>query len=192
MGYDALNRLTKITDSMGGIVERSFDDRGNLIALKDPNNGITQYEYDRNNRLVKLIRPMGEETVYEYDAAGNRITVFDAKGQKISYGYDGANRLTMTRYFTAGDHDTPLKTVEFTYNKLGRLETYNDGTTSAVYTYDDLQQKTGESVNYGPFMLSYSYSYYANGEKKSFTGPNGITFGYTYDANNRLGGVTIP
>jgi len=135
--YDGLNRLINISDPLNGVVQRTYDDRDNLIAIKDPNNGFTRYEYDRNKRLVKVIRPLGDETTFEYDAGGNRTAIWDAKGQKIEYEYDASNWLSRVRYYTTGDHSTPVKTVDFTYDKLGNLKTYDDGITSAVYTYDE-------------------------------------------------------
>jgi len=190
--YDALNRVARVTESMGGVVERTYDDRGNLIELKDPNNGITFYEYDRNNRLTKVTKPLQQETIYAYDAVGNRITVLDTKGQKISYEYNAINRLVKVEYFNPGDHVNPVKTVDFTYDKLGNVLTHDDGTTSATYTYDDLQRKISETVNYGPFSKSIAYTYYGNGLKKTFTGPDGNTINYTYDGNNRISGISIP
>jgi YD repeat-containing protein len=190
--YDALNRLIRITDPLQGVTERTYDNRDNLISLRDPNNGITYYEYDRNNRLTKVIRPIGEETAYGYDEMGNLTSVIDPKGQRIEYTYNAINRLTRVRYFNPDDHINSVKTVDFTYDKLGNILTYNDGITSATYTYDDLQRKLTESVNYGPFSLGYSYTYYANGLKKAFTGPDGNTINYTYDSNNRISGIAIP
>jgi large repetitive protein len=190
--YDALNRLVRVTDPLNGVIERSYDARGNLITVKDPNNGITFYKYDRNNRLTKLIRPMLEATSYEYDSVGNRTAMLDAKGQRIEYGYNAVNRLTQVRYYAAGNHANPIKTVDFTYNNLGSLQTYDDGTTSATYTYDDLQRKISENVNYGSFTKNIAYSYYANGLKKSFADPGGTIYEYAYDENNRIAGLTIP
>jgi RHS repeat-associated protein len=191
--YDALNRLIRVTDPLGGVVERTYDDMGNLIAIKDQNNGVTTFAYDRVGRLVKTTKPMGEVTTYEYDAGGNRSAVNDTKGQRIEYEYNQINRLAQVRYYAAGNHTTPVKTVDFTYNKLGNILTYDDGITSAVYTYDDLQRKTMETIDYGPFSLSYSYDYYANGLKKSFTGPDGVgVTQYAYDANNRLTAIDVP
>jgi len=190
--YDALNRIITSVDPSGGITVRSYDDRDNLIALKDPKNAITIYEYDRNNRLVKGVRPIGQQTSYEYDTLGNLAAVIDAKGQKIAYEYDSCNRRTVERHYAAGNHSTPVKVMNYTYDALGNLTDYSDGNTSAAYTYDDLQRKTHETVNYGVFSLSSTSSYYANGLKKSFTGPDGIAVGYAYDAGNRLGSVTIP
>ncbi|MCK4528832.1 RHS repeat protein [candidate division WOR-3 bacterium] len=177
---------------MGGVVERAYDDRGNLISLKDPNNSFTYYEHDRNNRLVKVTKPLLQETAYEYDAVGNRTAVLDTKGQRIEYDYNAINRLTKVRHYASGNHSTPVKTIDFTYDGLGNINTYNDGVTSATYTYDDLSRKIGESINYGSFTLSYGYTYYANGVKKTFTGPDGNTITYSYDENNRLTGITIP
>ena len=190
--YDALNRLVKTTDALGNVVVRKYDDRDNLIYLQDPNEGNTFYDYDKNDRLVKIIKPMLQETTYEYDEAGNRITVLDTKGQKISYDYNKINKISQVRYYEAGDHDNPVKTVDFTYDELGNIKTYNDGITSAEYTYDDLQRKTGETVDYGSFSLSHSYEYYANGLKKTFTDPQNNTCSYSYDSNNRMSAIDIP
>ena len=85
-----------------------------------------------------------------------------------------------------------MKTVYFTYDKLGNIQSYDDGTTSAAYTYDDLQHKIGESVDYGLFTFDTAYTYYANGLKKTFTGPDGVTISYSHDENNRLAGISIP
>jgi RHS repeat-associated protein len=190
--YDALNRLIRVTDAMNGVVERAYDGRGNLLRVKDPKNGITSYEYDRNNRLKKITRPMLQTTSYEYDPTGNRTAVVDAKGQRIEYSYNAVNRLTQVRYFAAGDYANPVKVVDFEYDKLGNLLTYDDGTTAATYTYDDLQRKISETVDYGPFAKTIAYTYYANGLKKSFTDPNGASYEYAYDEGNRLRAMLIP
>ena len=116
----------------------------------------------------------------------------DTKGQRIEYDYNAINRLTQVRHYASGDHTTPVKTVNFTYDALGNILTYNDGTTSAVYTYDDLSRKTSEEIDYGSFSLGYDYEYFANGLKKTFTGPDGETIEYSYDENNRVAGITVP
>ncbi|MFH1147302.1 MAG: RHS repeat-associated core domain-containing protein [Pseudomonadota bacterium] len=190
--YDQLNRLIKVTDPLQQETKYTYDDRNNLIASEDANHNVTQFEYDRNSRLIKEKRPMGQETVYQYNGAGNLIAKTDAKNQRIGYEYDDAGRLITTRYFSAEDHATPTKTVTFSYSKLGKLMSYADGATSAQYDYDDSHRKTFETVNYGTFELTYSYTYYGNGKKKSFTAPGGITYEYTYDAASQLESVLIP
>ena len=63
---------------------------------------------------------------------------------------------------------------------------------SGTFTYDDLQRKTSETINYGPFAKTLSYAYYDNGLKKSFTYPNGESIEYAYDGNNRPAAIHIP
>ncbi|MGA9535414.1 MAG: RHS repeat-associated core domain-containing protein [Desulfobacterales bacterium] len=190
--YDDLNRLKTVTDALLGETGYAYDSRDNLKVLTDAKNQTTWFEYDRNNRLLKEIRPEGQETTYAYDAAGNLVQKIDAKNQKTVYEYDDAGRLAEIRYFTTANDNAPLKTVTFTYDRTGVLTGYEDGTTSAIYTYDDLNRKIGETVNYGPFALTNSYTYYNNGLKESFTGPDSVTYRYTYDAANQLTGVEIP
>jgi RHS repeat-associated protein len=190
--YDGLGRLSKVTDALNNDTLYAYDARDNLVSLTDAAGNTTRFEYDRNNRLKKEIRPMGEETSYTYDEAGNLVQKIDAKNQKTEYVYDDAGRLADILYYAATDHATPEKTVTFTYDNAGNLKSYDDGTTSAQYDYDDAYRKTNETVNYGSFALSHSYAYYKNGLKKSFTGPDGLTHTYTYDANNQITGVQIP
>ena len=190
--YDDLNRLTKVTDAMGGETKYAYDARNNLVSVTDANGNATRFEYDCGNRLVKETRPMGQETTYGYDPAGNLAEKIDSKNQMTEYDYDAANRLVRIRYHESGDWQSPAKTVEFHYDPAGNLAGYSDGVTSAEYSYDDLNRKTVETVDYGPFSLSYSYTYYNNGLKGSFTGPDGIEYAYTYDDNNQLASVNIP
>ena len=190
--YNELGRLVLEIDPLGHEIQYSYDARDNLVALLDPNGGNTRFEYDRNNRLVREIRPEGQQTRYGYDPAGNLIEKIDAKNQKTVYSYDDAGRLVETRHHAAADWNTAVKTVRYTYDRIGNLIGYHDGLTAAFYTFDDAHRKIAETLDYGPFSLSYGYEYYANGMKKSFTAPDGTTYQYTYDANNQLTGVALP
>jgi YD repeat-containing protein len=124
--------------------------------------------------------------------AGNLIEKIDAKNQKTEYAYDDSGHLVQIRYLEALDHVNAVKTIDFTYDCAGNLAGYDDGITSATYAYDDQYRKLSETVDYGPFQLTHSYTYYKNGLKQSFTGPDGVTYEYTYDANNQLPAVNIP
>ncbi|BBO91770.1 hypothetical protein DSCOOX_49500 [Desulfosarcina ovata subsp. ovata] len=190
--YDALNRLIKVTDPASGETAYTYDDRDNLIRLTDAENQTTRFEYDAANRLIREIRPLGGETRYDYDAAGNLIEKIDAKNQKAEYAYDDAGRLEEIRYYAASSDVEPTKTVTFSYDKVGNLTGYDDGTTLAVYAYDTLYRKTGERLDYGAFSLQNAYTYYDNGLKETYTGPDAVTYGYLYDANNQLAAVQIP
>ena len=190
--YDNLNRLVKVTDASSGITTYAYDNRDNLIRLTDAEGNTTRFEYDLNNRLVKEIRPLLQETNYSYDGIGNLIEKIDAKNQKTAYKYDDAGKLTEIRYFAAGDHVTPVKTVNFTYDEMGNLLGYDDGTTSASYVYDDQYRKLSETVNYGGFSKTNAVSYHKNGLKQTFTGPDAIAYGYLYDDANQLTGVQVP
>jgi len=106
--------------------------------------------------------------------------------------YDDAGRLTDIKYFNPADHVNPVKTVTFTYDNVGNLTGYNDGTTSTTYDYDAVYRKVAEAINYGAFTKTNAYTYLKNGLKETFTGPDSVTYGYLYDSNNQLAGVQIP
>ncbi|MFH1147589.1 MAG: right-handed parallel beta-helix repeat-containing protein [Pseudomonadota bacterium] len=190
--YDELNRLIRITRPENSATEYTYDDRDNVIAVRDSCGNVTRFEYDRNDRMTKEIRPLGRETHYFYNEAGSLSARVDAKGQRMAYGYDYAGRLTRVEYFTEADSDTPVRTVEFTYDKGGNLTSYHDGVTSAEYTYDGASRKTGEKVDYGAFELSCSHTYYKNGKRQGFAAPGGVSWQYGYDGNNQLESIFIP
>ncbi len=48
-----------------------------------------------------------------------------------------------------------------------------------------MNRKLSESVNYGPFAKTYSYTYDARGNKASYTSPEGVVYSYAYNLNNQ-------
>ena len=134
---------------------------------------------------------MGEQITYQYDGNGNLIQKTDAKNQIVQYEYDAVSRMSAIKYFSATDHSTPLKTVTFTYDAAGNFSGYDDGVTTAQYVYDDLHRKTAETINYGTFELTYSYSYYKNSMKKTLTMPDNTTYTFTYNNGDQLTSVNI-
>ncbi|MFH0731131.1 MAG: hypothetical protein V2B19_32905 [Pseudomonadota bacterium] len=190
--FDVLNRQTAVVDALGGRTEHTYDSRDNLVALRDANGNTTTFAYARNNRMISETRPMGQQTTYAFDALSNLTDKIDAKNQRTEHVYDDAGRRVENRYYPNAGDTTPVKKVVFTYDDVGNLSSYDDGITSATYTYDRNNRKLTESVNYGSFTLGYSYTYYANGQKKSFTGPDNITYRYQYGSNNQVTGLEIP
>jgi len=189
--YDALNRLVKSVDPLNGETKYEYDNRDNLISLTDPNNHTTSYQYDRNDNKTQEKRPMGEQIQYGYNPIGNLSTVTDAKNQLTRYFYDDDLRNTNIRYFIDPSAETAEKEVVFGFDESANLISYNDGVTSASYTHNSLNQKLSETINYGGFTKTYSYTYKSNGQKESFTGPDSVTVEYGYDQSNLLNSMQL-
>jgi len=194
--YDILNRLISTTNLMSGVSPLAtyftYDNRDNLIFLKDAKNQITRFEYDKNNRLIKETRSLGQSLNYTYDETGDLKTKIDSKNQKTEYIYDDTGKLQTVNYSQGPSPYTLVKSVSFSFDKIGNLKSYNDGITQGQYQYDALYRKTTETVNYGPFSKSFQYDHYKNGLKKSYTDPAGIAYTYSYDPNNQLANIQIP
>ena len=135
---------------------------------------IRQYAFDPTGDILDLSATPERETYTFYDEFG-RIAKVSKKEGYLSYDYDQlTGRLTEMRIATgadtgsAPDHSVPLstiKTIEYTYDALGRLET--------VKVDNDLNQV-------------YTYTYTINGSRASLTYPDGTVTTYAYDSLNRL------
>lgn len=190
--YDAFGNVIKYTDILNHSTSYEYDDRNNMLTLTDANTQTTQWSYDRNNRAVSETRPLGQSYAYSYDGNGNLTQRIDPKGQKLTYIYDDAGRLSTVDEYTQETDTTPSKTTSYGYDNVGNISSWNDGTYSATYTYNGLNRQLSQSVNYGTFTLTSSYSYFPSGRKKSYTGPDGVTVTYTYGLSGELSGVQIP
>jgi len=189
--YDGLNRLTTVTDPAAGVTTYSYDAFDQLVSVSDANgNAAFRYEYDAAGRMIKELRPMGQFATYTYDGE-DRLTGFtDALNNAASYTYDAAGRVTGISYPAA--NGMSAKSVSFSYDANGNITGYSDAVTTGTYTYDAVNRKLTDTVNYGLFSLSSSYSYFKNGRKSSFTGPDGNKIDYSYDAADLLQTVAIP
>ena len=194
--YDAHDQQISMTDTAQQTTLYEYDARGNLIAVTNARDVvIRRYEYDGNNRRTAEIFPDGARLPTDYDPAGNIAQTLDAKGQVSRYQYDDDGRLLQIDYYADGaavDAGTAVKTMTFGYDANSSMTAYDDGTTAATYSYDNRDRLTSVTVDFGPFSKSFSYTYYKNGLKKTFTDAENQVFAYFYDANNQLSRIDIP
>ena len=135
---------------------------------------------------------MGETTRYSYDEAGNLVEKIEPEGQRTVYEYNSADELIGVKHYSSSGATTPEKTVSFSYDKAGNLLSYDDGTTSASFSYDAFGRRTNSMVDYGPFQLSHGTTYTESGRRKSLNYPDGSTYSYGYNQADRLASMDLP
>ncbi len=161
-----------------------------MLTLSDGLQQTNAFTYNKLNQKLTETRPMGQIEVYTYDPNGNVATKTDAKNQQVIYTHDDSNRNTKVEYHTvSGMLD---KTVIYNYNERNTMVGYNDGVSQGVITYDDAQQKLTETIQYDGQSFSHGYTYHPDGSKATFTGLDGITYGYFYNDLGMLSQVVIP
>lgn len=197
--YDAHNHLVKYTDYLQQITLADYDNRDNLIKLTDAKTQEHAFTYDRKNLRSSEIRPLGGTIQFTYDGAAKVISRLDAKNQKSEYDYDDLGRHTERRYFSAGSFITPKQTINFGYDNADNntswaisADTETDRNLSGSAAYNNRDRMTSQTTHYGPFSKAYTYDYYANGQKKTMTYPEGTIYSYAYDPAGLLNRVTIP
>jgi RHS repeat-associated protein len=212
--YDALGRLTQVIDAKGGVTEFTYDARDNLLEVSDPEQRLTVYTYTLADELQTETKHdfvgTNKQRIYAYDANGNLETVTNPEQEKTLNAYDNANRLSKTEVFAHKDNTNPVKVITYNYNTNNQYEGYSQalgsdptGLTPDVialsesYTYNTLNQLESVTATFplsggGTFTKTYSYTYYPNGLKKTYTNPEGITYTYYYNKNNQIAAVHIP
>jgi RHS repeat-associated protein len=203
--YDARNRLESVTRTVDGEAPMStryeYDQDGNRSVMLGGDGTRTEYGYDRRHRLTSLVKKTAAGAVflamgYTVDASGMRTHVeeSDTAGltRVVTYTYDAVKRLTSETI----DHrdDVKDRITAWTYDSVGNRLTQvltTAGTSETTsYVYDDNDRLESETRT-GPDAGQTVYTYDANGNTRSKTGPSGATT-YAYDDANRLSEATTP
>jgi|GEM_PF-6385730 len=181
--YDALNRLTSVTNPQSHTFTFSYDADGRRTQMVAPNGVTTVYTYDNASRITSITATNSSSVIvsseaYTYDAVGNQLTMTDIEGTH-SYTYDNIYRLTAASH-PAGT-SLPVQDETFSYDPVGnRLA---DAQITG-YTYNAGNELTSNS--------SYTYTYDADGNLATKTDLSSNETTYSYDSRNELTGVGLP
>ncbi len=178
--YDALNRLTSMTNNKGQVTSFTYDALGRRTSMTHANGVVTSYSYDAASQLLSLVHQLGTTTVnsfnYTYDKVGNRKSKTNRDGAH-NYTYDTLNRLI--------DALNPLPSnpqESYVYDPVGNRTSSNQNGASNFNTANQLL----EDANF-----TYQYDNNGNMTRKTAKAGGAVTQ-YEYDAENKLVRVVSP
>jgi RHS repeat-associated protein len=183
--YSAKGELTRVTDPLGHETFFDYDTSGRLRSRTDARGKTWTFEYDAADHLTSMTDPLTNVTAWVFDPVGNLQTFTDANQNVTSYGYDENNNLTLVQ---APD----LAKTTYTYDKNSRVDSRTDANgvlTKYLYDREDRLVEIDRRV-FGTNKTPWRVTRDPNGDVQQLTLPSGATINYSYDANNRLTGIT--
>ncbi|MBS0626016.1 MAG: RHS repeat-associated core domain-containing protein [Verrucomicrobia bacterium] len=192
--YDEKGRVTRETNPLGQESVSQYDELGNRCYLKDFSGRVIKSEYDFSNRLTQneLIDKGFHRTFhYSYDTKHNLESETDDFGQTTSYKYDLFGKRTETSYppipSESGSLITPIlrQNYDCRGNEILRIDAEGNETRTSYNAYGKPILVTH------PDSSTEKYTYYLNGELKTYTDQKGIVTSYIYDYLNRILEKTI-
>jgi RHS repeat-associated protein len=184
----------------------TYNDFGEVLSISSPDTGLTKFEYNIAARETKKIDSDGtvhlykkdelgriyDETHrnsgygiigyfhYDYNGVGNLMVMDNSGG--TGFDYDGLGRIIWKEQDVVG---TVTKTMTYTYNNIGNLETvtYPSG---AIVSYSYTNGKvTSINMNGTAIIEDIKYFPFSN-TPISWTWGSGGTMTKTFDANGKL------
>ena len=181
--YDAVGRLSELTDGSGNmIVTYTYDADGRLSEKTNGNGTYTTYQYDADGNVLHLINfapggAINSRFDYTYNDLGLETTEATLDGT-WTYTYDADGQL-IHAVFASTNPSVPSQDLAYSYDTMGnRITTVINGVTT-TYATNNMNEYTS--------VGGVTYSYDADGNLIS-DGANT----YTYNSLNQLIGVTGP
>ena len=164
----------------------SYDSVGNLLtqASSGASDIAFSYSYNKNGYITGEVRTENGQTTessYAYDALGQLTSFLQSTGYGEQYAYDKAGNMT-GKVISGMDGESIA--LSMSYNKGNQLTAMANGKNKITYSYDkngSMVQKVLSSQTYG--KLTDTYAYNALDQLTSYTGYDGYTQQFTYDAN---------
>lgn len=203
--HDPLGTTVEVTDANGRTSIRTYDEAGRQIRLVLPSGRAETATYDAQGRLLTRTNGAGETVAFQYDATGRPTSITLPGGQVESFTFttDGlVASMTDTRGTTTFTYDPATRRllrvtepdgrfVRYAYDLAGnRTEVaHGSGAVEQVvrYAYDELNRLVRITDASGAVSTQ---AWDAAGNLASVQRPNGVTTTHTYDARNRITGVT--
>ncbi len=192
--YDQLDRVKVVSDALNQSTTIGYDAVGNVLSVLDARQiAATNFAYTATELPASRTNPLGATETYDtYDKSFNLTQSTDRKGQKRKYVYDELDRLTKVQFAVPATGKPPIE-LTYTWDNGNRLTQISQAikapgllgqttTTAITRAYDELDRLLSETTPAG----TVSYTYYANGLRKTMTTPVQGTLNYCYDAANRL------
>ena len=210
--YDALDRVTAVTDRRGNTQFFAYDAAGRITSVTDRNGNTTQYVYDGNGNIIKTIDALGTEAVFHYNRNNQLIstdlhrvdTLNSVDSHEITlYEYDGRNLVTReinalgdsTIYVYDGNENIISKTdadgyvTRYSYTALDLVQKINyNGAKEVTYQYN----KVGELVQMNDWTGTNAFELDLLGRLQKMTDHKGNTVSYAYDEVGNQTSITYP
>jgi len=168
--YNALDKLTKLTDALSNIRNFTYDGLGRRLTAEDLHDSADG--------------TYGTWT-YVYDSAGNITSRTDPKSQVITYTYDDLNRALTENYTGGAGTEIEYDYDDCTYG-VGQLCIATSTGAVSSFTYNALGSKAMEikTINSTNYTTSYSYDRQKN--LLNITNPDNSEIQYTYNTAGLL------
>ena len=174
--YDALGRLSSVTDTEGNATTHSYDWLGRRVETNHPASGLTTWMYAPAGNILSMQRANGEETryLYSFDRLMS-ISYPDHPEDSVSYTYGGAND---------------------PHNGCGRVVSRSDGSGTLDYRYDQMGNVIEEDrvvvvPNQAVARFVTQYDYDSFGRLLGMTYPDNETVSYLYDSGGNVTRIKI-
>ena len=144
--YDAVGRLSELTDGSGNlIVTYTYDADGRLSQKTNGNGTYTTYQYDADGNMLHLVNYAPGGTInsrfdYTYNALGLETSEATLDGT-WTYTYDADGQL-IHAVFASTNPSVPSQDLAYSYDAMGnRITTVINGVTTA-YTTNNMNEYT--------------------------------------------------
>jgi YD repeat-containing protein len=213
--YDALSRITQVTNPDGTIkqtnysksVIKDFDENNNhktyyldaydrIIAVEEHNTDFylgdnesynTSYNYDAADQLIGIRDHLGNEFNFTYNSLGQKIQLDDPDLGKWKYAYDFAGNLV-------NQTDNKENSILMGYDKLNRIKNKTtSASTNYSFFYDVQYQGTLSRINFSNITYEYTYDDRLR-PIKEIRRIKGLTLEkeFTYDSMDRMLQILLP
>jgi len=167
--YDAVGRVSRVTDVNGEAKGFTYDAKGRITAIINKADGSsTSIIYNAAGQPDTVTDEDAVTRSFDYDSNGRLSRVTDIEGNYVAYAYDSqGNRIEMTK------HDP--------YDNRTYLKRWS-------YEHPDIPGKLWKEINGDDAFTEYGYD--RGGKIAWVKDPNGNITSYEYDPLNRLVRVT--
>jgi len=186
--YGKDGEVTEMKD-VTGTTKKTYDELDRLTKVENGNGEVIEYEYDLGNQITKVTYPNGKSITRAYDKAGRLEKVTDWLGGETKFAYDRDSALTSTTFPAASTN-----VDEYAYDKADQLEktTMKKGAetlASVAYARDNAGQLKSATQTGLPGAAKPEYEYDERERLKAGAGTS-----FAYDAANnptKLGATTL-